>query len=67
MNNKDLEQKAIRKKYSPQFKDQTLERSDKDGIPQVAKDLGLAEALLYSWRHLVRLKQRLVLCVKSWV
>ena len=50
MNNKDLEQKAIRKKYSPQFKDQALERADKDGIPQVAKDLGLAEALLYSWR-----------------
>jgi transposase len=50
MNNKDLEQKAIRKKYSPQFKDQALERADKDGVPQVAKDLGLAEALLYSWR-----------------
>lgn len=50
MNNNDLEQKLIRKKYSPQFKDQTLERAEKDGIPQVAKDLGLAEALLYSWR-----------------
>lgn len=50
MNNNDLEPKVIRKKYSPQFKDQALERADKDGIPQVAKDLGLAEALLYSWR-----------------
>ena len=29
MNNQDLEQKAIRKKYSPQFKDQALERADK--------------------------------------
>jgi transposase len=50
MNNNDLEQKTSRKKYSPQFKDQALERSDKEGVPQVAKDLGLAESLLYSWR-----------------
>lgn len=50
MSNNELEQKIIRKKYSPQFKDQTLERAEKEGIPQVAKDLGLAESLLYSWR-----------------
>lgn len=50
MTNNDLEQKATRKKYSPQFKDQALERADKKGVPQVAKDLGLAESLLYSWR-----------------
>ena len=50
MNNNDLEQKTTRKKYSPQFKDQALERSDKEGVPQVAKDLGIAESLLYSWR-----------------
>lgn len=42
--------KIVRKKYSPQFKDQTLVRIAKDGVPQVAKDLGLAESLLYSWR-----------------
>ena len=41
---------VVRKKYSPQFKDQALERAAKDGIPQVAKDLGLKESLLYSWR-----------------
>ena len=28
MNNNDLEQKSTRKKYSPQFKDQALERED---------------------------------------
>ena len=50
MNNNNLEQKVIRKKYSPQFKDQALERIAKDGVPQVAKDLGLAESLLYSWK-----------------
>lgn len=50
MNNNESEQKVIRKKYSPQFKDQALERIAKDGVPQVAKDLGLAEPLLYSWK-----------------
>jgi transposase len=43
-------ERAIRKKYSPQFKDQALERASKDGIPQAAKDLGIHEAMLYSWR-----------------
>jgi transposase len=50
MNNNNLEQKVIRKKYSSPFKDQALERITKDGVPQVAKDLGLAESLLYSWK-----------------
>ena len=50
MNNTKLEQKTVRKKYSPQFKDLALERAEKEGIPQVAKDLGLAESLLYSWK-----------------
>jgi hypothetical protein len=27
-----------------------LELADKDGIPKVAQDLGLAESMLYSWR-----------------
>ena len=42
--------KRVRKKYSPQFKDQVLTRIAKDGIPQGPKDLGLAESMLYSWR-----------------
>ena len=50
MNNTKAEQKTTRKKYSPQFKDLALERSEKEGVPQVAKDLGLAESLLYSWK-----------------
>ena len=32
-----------------------LERVAKDGVIQVAKDLGLAESLIYSWR--AKLKQ----------
>jgi len=52
--NKPKQRKAYQK-YSPQFKDQALERITKDGIPQVAKDLGISESLLYSWR--AKLKQ----------
>lgn len=50
MNNNGPDQRTIRNKYSPQFKDQVLDRADKEGIPQVAKDLNLAESLIYSWR-----------------
>lgn len=42
--------RKTRKIYSPQFKDQALERAAKDGVPQAAKDLGIAEPMLYSWR-----------------
>lgn len=47
--------KAVRNKYTAQFKEQALERADRDGIPRVAQDLGLAEAMLYSWRAKRRL------------
>ena len=50
MSKEDAIQKKHRQKYSPQFKDQALERVAKDGVAQVAKDLGLSEAMLYSWR-----------------
>ncbi len=50
MNDNNPAQKIIRKKYSPQFKDQALEQAVKDGVPQVAKDLGIKESMLYSWR-----------------
>lgn len=42
--------KVERKKYSPQFKEQTSERAKKDGIAKVAKDLGIAESMIYNWR-----------------
>jgi transposase len=47
MNTIKSEQRIVRKKYSPQFKDHALERTEKEGVPQVAKDQGLAESLLY--------------------
>jgi len=38
------------KKYSSQFKEQALELAKKDGIPTVAKDLGIAASQIYLWK-----------------
>lgn len=42
--------KLTRKKYSPQFKEQVLERAAQDGVAQTARDLGIDSSMLYSWR-----------------
>lgn len=42
--------RSAHKRYTAQFKEQALERTDRDGIPKVAQDLGVAEATLYAWR-----------------
>ena len=42
--------KAERKRFSTEFKQQALLRAVKDGIPAVARDLGLEPAQLYAWR-----------------
>jgi transposase len=42
--------KQARQKYSPQFKDQALERAAKDVVARVAKDLGVKDSLIYYWR-----------------
>jgi transposase len=47
---KEPKQRKSRQKYSPQFKDQAVERAAKDGVPRVAKDLGIPEPMLYYWR-----------------
>jgi len=49
-NQKESETTVVRNKYTAQFKEQVLERAAKDGIAKVAKDLGLAESMLYNWR-----------------
>lgn len=55
MSNSNSEQARVeRKTYSPQFKDQALQRAEKDGVRQAASDLGLPEAMLYSWRSKYR-------------
>ncbi len=47
---KVTQSKTERRKYSPQFKEQALERAKKDGVSKVAKDLGIAESMIYNWR-----------------
>lgn len=42
--------KPKRNKYTPQFKEQALERAKQDGFPKAAKDLGIAQAMLYNWQ-----------------
>ena len=55
MNDNNSRQYKLRQKYSAQFKDQALARAEKDGVPKAAKDLGIADSMLYSWR--TQLKQ----------
>ena len=45
-----------RNRYSPEFKKQALDRSEKEGVVTVAKDLGLAESQVYAWRQNRRLE-----------
>lgn len=47
---KQTKSASARKQYTPQFKEQALERVAKDGVSKTAQDLGLAEGLLYSWQ-----------------
>ena len=47
---KETNTTIVRNKYTAQFKEQALERADRDGVPTVAKGLGLAESILYNWR-----------------
>lgn len=42
--------KTVKKRYSPPFNDQAVDRAEKDGVAQVARDIGIGESLLYSWR-----------------
>ena len=50
MAKKKAEAKAERKRFSTEFKQQALLRAAKDGVPTVARDLGLEPAQLYGWR-----------------
>ena len=46
----------LRNQYSPEFKKQALERSEKDGVAATARDLNLNEGQLYAWRQKQRLE-----------
>lgn len=42
--------KTERKRHSEEFKQQALQRAQKDGVPVAARDLGLQPSQLYAWR-----------------
>lgn len=50
MSKKEQRTGRTRQHYSAQFKDQAVERARKDGVAQVARDLGISESMIYYWR-----------------
>ena len=51
MTEKQVEGKARRQRYSAEFKRQALLRAVKDGVPAVARDLGLQPAVVrVAWK-----------------
>lgn len=54
--NTNQTEKTVRKRYSDEFKQQALKQAEKDGVALAAKDLGLAQSQLYSWRQKQRLE-----------
>jgi len=53
--NTNQNEKKRRNKYSAEFKQQAVKRAEKDGVRSTARDLGLAESQIYSWRQRQRL------------
>lgn len=51
---KQVANKKARKKYTAQFKQQAVERADRDGVAVTARDLDVAESQLYYWRTQLR-------------
>ena len=49
-------EKNARKQYSAELKEEALKRAEKDGVTTTARDLGLAQSQLYSWRQKKRLE-----------
>ena len=47
----------IRQRHSQQYKTESLVLAEKVGVPTAAKQLGLHESQLYSWRSKARLAQ----------
>ena len=47
----------IRQRHSQQYKTESLALAEKVGVPTAARQLGLHESQLYSWRSKARLAQ----------
>lgn len=49
--------KTVRKQYSPEYRAEALALSDRVGIPEAARQLGIESPLLYNWRKSRRMTQ----------
>lgn len=47
----------VRQRHSQQYKTESLALAEKIGVPAAARQLGLHESQLYSWRSKARLSQ----------
>ena len=48
---KQQDEKQTRQRHSAEFKEQAIQRANRDGVPQAAKDLGLKPSQIYAWRQ----------------
>jgi transposase len=51
-------EKATRKRHSQQYKNEALALAERVGVAAAAKQLGLHESQLYSWRSKARLNRQ---------
>jgi transposase len=51
-------EKATRKRHSQQYKNEALSLAERVGVAAAAKQLGLHESQLYSWRSKARLNRQ---------
>jgi len=47
--------KQVKQQHSPEFKQQALDRAERDGVSVTARDLNLHASQLYAWRQRKRL------------
>jgi len=52
-----IKSSKIRQRHSQQYKTESLALAEKVGVPTAAKQLGLHECQVYSWRSKARLSQ----------
>ena len=57
MTRKSKSGKATRKRYSPDFKAESLSLAERVGVSEAARQLGLHESQLYGWRMKARVQR----------
>lgn len=56
--NKQEKSGKLRKRYSQQYKDEALALAERVGVSEAARQLGLHDTQLYSWRGKARQRQQ---------